>query len=123
MRCRAIKNGNVVWFGSCGVDENGKAKFYDENKNSFSDKQQAVADSLSQRLHIIKTELWYNISFGLPLFEKTKSKTLIDSTVLNIVVAHPDVLNIKSFSSSIVNHEYTCSMQVMTKYGIIDILI
>lgn len=123
MRTRAIQNGNIVWFGSTGKNLDGTAQFYDDKKNSFSNQQQAVADSLTQRLSVIKSELWYRVSYGLPLYEKTKSKPLMDSSVLEIVKSHQDVVNVLSFSSQIVNKTYTCKLEIQSIYGNISLSI
>ena len=123
MRTRAIQNGNIVWFGSTGKNLDGTAQFYDDKKNSFSNQQQAVVDSLTQRLSVIKSELWYRVSYGLPLYEKTKSKPLMDSSVLEIVKSHQDVVNVLSFSSQIVNKKYTCKLEIQSIYGNISLSI
>lgn len=102
---------------------------YDKSKKeqnsgfNFSDKQQAVSDSLTQRLSVIKTELWYNVTYGLPLYEKVKSKEVIDSNVLSIVDSHPDVVTVKSFQSKILNSKYSCDMQILTIYGDVNLQI
>ena len=127
MRCRRIitdtdKKKKVVWFGSYGKNEDGTAKFYDNTKhNNFSDKQEGVADSLTQRLSVIKGELWYNISYGLPLFEKQKSKVAIDSFIGSTITTHPDVTSIESFKSQVIDKNYTCTIVINTVYGQINL--
>ena len=117
MRTRAIQNGTIVWFGSTGKNPDGTAKFYDDKKNSYSSQQHAVADSLRQRLSVIKSELWYRVSYGLPLYEKTKSKALMDATVLEIVNSHPDVVTVLEFKSQIIDKTYTCKLEIQSIYG------
>lgn len=119
MRTRAIVNGNVVWFGSAGLGE------YDRKipANNFAEKQQHVVDGLRQRLSIIKGELWYKMNYGLPLLDKISSKAVVDASVLDIVNSQEDVKEILSFTSRVVNHEYTCNMQILTIYGEISISI
>lgn len=121
MRTRAIKDGNVVWFGSCGKDENDKAIFYDKNKNSFSSGAQGVQDSLLQRLSILEKEIWYRISYGVPIFDKVHSKTLIDNHVASVITSHPDVLRIEKFESHVINHKYYCDVKIISKFGKIAI--
>lgn len=117
MKCRAMQNNNIVWFGSYGKNEDGTAKFYDANKNSFSDKQVAVKDSLTQRLSVLKGELWYRVSYGIPLFDKVNSKTLIDTFVISTITDNKEVVRIENFESSLRNHNYTCNMKIITSYG------
>lgn len=128
---------NVVWFGSTGTkrkgydvalwdtavydDDIGKANFYDPSKTSFSEKQQSVVDSLTQRLSVIRGELWYAMSYGLPLFDRNRSKVEFDSFILSTISQHPDVDSIISFSSQVVNAKYTCEVKIQSKYGPIDI--
>lgn len=90
---------------------------------SYVDRQQAVASSLTQRLSVIRGELWYNVSYGIPLLEKIKSKSIIDATVIQIVSSHQDVNDIKDFYSYIDRHSYHCKMTVMSKYGPVDLQI
>lgn len=118
MRCRQIKDGNVVWFGSCGIDtETGLAIKAD----SFVDKESAVASSLTQRLSVIKNELWYRMKYGLPLFEKVTSKAYMDTVVINQVLEHPNVIRIESFKSTIVDKQYHCELEILSEYGKVNI--
>lgn len=131
MRCRQIKDNEIVWFDSLGLDyskpvydDTGKLLGYKALRaDSFVDKQQSVVSSLTQRLSVIQTELWYKINYGLPLFNKTKSKPIVDSTVLSIISSHQDVVQIKSFKSSITDKSYTCNIVIGTKYGDVNIQI
>lgn len=113
MRTRAIRNGTVAWFGSLGLDEQGN-KLSTEN---FSTGSQHVVDGLIQRLSVFKGELWYKTTYGLPLFEKIKSKAIIDATVLDIVESQSDVKSIISFESSVVNRQYSCKIKISTIFG------
>ena len=129
MKCRHIENGEVVWFNSLGLDKtkpvyghDGTVVGYESLKsNNFSDKQQAVSDSLTQRLSVLKNELWYNITYGLSLVEKVSSKVFLDSEVTSIIMNHPDVVKILSFSSNIVGHRYQFVSKILSSYGNIDI--
>lgn len=142
MKTRRIKideNGvkNIVWFGSYGINLDGTAKFYDENVDrslygkddngkheNYSDKQEAIKDSLMQRLSVIRGELWYNISVGLPLFEKIRKKGVLDSYIVMEILKHPDVKEVLEFKSEVENnHNYNCSCKVLSKYGMIEIII
>lgn len=133
---QGIKRTNVVWFGASGRkiigfdkvnwdiavwdDATGKTIFANKD-TSFSSGKQGVVDNLTQRLSIIKNELWYNISYGLPLFDKNHSKTAFDAFILTVVNQHPEVNNIIEFSSKVVNHKYSCHIQIQSVYGLIDI--
>ena len=114
MRCRNSIDKNIVWFGSYGIEEDGKAKKVDEN---FVENEKAVAQSLKQKLSVIQGELWYHINYGLPLYNKVKSKGVLDAVILGILEDHPSVKKIINFKSSIVNHKYTCTFTVNTIYN------
>ena len=98
-------------------------QFFNENDkhDNYADKQQAVADSLTQRLSVIKSELWYNVYYGLPLLDKLQTKFPLDAFVTKTVQEHPDVVSIKSFTSKVVDHHYTCVMTIQSKYGEIQL--
>ena len=129
------KRTNVVWFGSTNERRSNALwddglwdmASWDDDKsnailvNSFSEQQQSVIDGLTQRLSIIKSELWYAVSYGIPLFEKNRSKVEFDSWVLKTINAHPDVNSILSFSSYVNNKQYHCEVQILSTYGQIDI--
>ena len=106
MRCRNIvkrSDGSktIVWFGSIGKDENGNAI----KAENYVGSQQGLAASLTQRLSILKGELWTNINYGLPLLEKV-DKTIMDSVVIDILLTHPDVKSILKFASKVENNVY-----------------
>ncbi len=119
MRCRKIENGNIVWFGSAGKTTDGRSKL----ALNFADNQEGVANSLTQRLSVIAGELWYNITYGLPLLEKVDSKTAIDATVSEIVLSHPDVTDITEFSSVVEGSKYSAKMTVETSFGDLELTI
>lgn len=129
MRCRRIKRGGasntVVWFGSYGKAADGSSLFFNENNihDNFADRQEGVANSLTQRLSVIAGELWYNITYGLPLLEKVDSKTAIDATVSEIVLSHPDVTDITEFSSAVEGSKYSAKMTVETSFGDLELTI
>lgn len=113
MRCRNSIDKNIVWFGSSGITEDGKAKKAD----NFVENEKAVAQSLKQKLSVIQGELWYHINYGLPLYNKVKSKGVLDAVILGILEDHPSVKKIINFKSSIVNHKYTFTFTVNTIYN------
>lgn len=129
MRCRRLKtwadefgtqHRDLVWFGSYGLNTDGTAKFYSEDKHdNYASAQEGVADSLTQRLSVLKYELWYSVNYGLPLVDKLKSKVSLDSFVASTVSSHPDVTSIAEFTSSIKNKKYACDMRIVTEYGVI----
>lgn len=120
-RCRAMKDGNLVWFNSYGTNEDGSAIKYSDDNTSFAEDKDAVANSLAQRLSSLRSELWYNVEHGIPLFDKVKSKIEIDLTIANIVENHPEVINITSFISSVENKKYTCSLIINTSMGSLEL--
>ena len=152
MTCRnIIRNAdgtyNIVWFGSYGTYDSKKvtcgpntiagpntivgkvvdksALFYnpEDKHDNFSDKQQGVVDSLIQRLSVLRNELWYRMSYGLPLFDKVKSKLIIDAEVLSIIGSHPDVSQIQDFTSQVVDHDYKFSATILSTYGQVSVQI
>lgn len=101
-------------------DNYGKALFYNPNDihDNYAEKQEGVATSLQQRLSVLKGELWYQVNYGLPLFDKNKSKTILDSYIASIIMAHPDIVSILEFNSEKNdNHVYSCWFRVLTTYG------
>lgn len=114
MRCRNSIDNNIVWFKSYGIEEDGKAKKVKEN---FVENEKAVAQSLKQKLSVIQGELWYHINYGLPLYNKVKSKGVLDAVILGILEDHPSVKKIINFKSSIVNHKYSFTFTVNTIYN------
>lgn len=123
MICRRLKKvGNtnhLVWFGSYGKNVDGTAKFYnpDNKHDNYADKQQGVSDALTQELSIIQQELWYNVSYGLPLLEKTKNKVEIDVAAMDIIMSHPDVKSIKDYTSEKIGHNYQATTLIESIYG------
>lgn len=120
MRTRRIIKSNdryrMVWFNSRGKKEDGSADFTDD-KMSFDDNLAGVINSLTQRLSVLKNELWYNYSYRMPLIDKNKSKAKINTFILSTIHECPDVVDVLAFKSDIINHDYSCSIQVLTRYG------
>ena len=83
---------------------------------NYSIKQRGVADNLIQWLSVLKNELWWQINYGLPILEKHKNKSIIDSVIINIVLSNRDVKNIIRFESKVENHIYKFSMIVDTVF-------
>lgn len=139
MRCRTMieEDGkrNIVWFGSYGKNEDGTAKkayVLDQSEDApkpgvqqansnFSSDLQAIADDLTQKLSVMRGELWHSMNFGLPLLDKVKNKTLIDTAVADLVLKQKEVNSILSFGSYVSNHIYSCKLTIQTTLG--DIII
>lgn len=113
MRTRNIVNGNVVWFGSIGVDSNGK-KIPAEN---FAENANSVVASLTQQLSVLKYELWYNNNYGIPIVDKVKSKAQLDAYVGSIITQNKDVVKIEKFVSNLKDSQYTCNVKILTTFG------
>lgn len=109
----------VVWFGSYGKNPDGTTKWAnpDNKHDNFSSGIDMVKDSLIQRLSVIRHELWYNYQYGMPLVDNDTAQVTIDSFVMKTIQEHQDVLAIKSFSSKVVGHRYTCDVRFTTKFG------
>lgn len=118
MKCRALvkdKNTgkqNIVWFGSYGIDKFGNKLPY----KNYATEQEGVAASLIQRLSVIKGELWYKASYGLPLMEKIKNKGIYDSIIVDIITSHPNVVKIIEFNSRVNNRQYELEFTVYTTF-------
>ena len=83
-----------------------------EIEANYADKQEGVAYSLTQRISILKGELWWMINYGLPVFEKVRNKAIFDSVLINIILKHPDVRNIISINSFVDDHTYTFDVKI-----------
>ena len=115
-----------IWVGSNTYDEVHLYLYPYQLKissNNFLENQSGVATSLTQRLSIIKGELWYKVSHGLPLYDNVSKKIEMDAAVLKIVNEHPDVITVNNFNSSIIKHTYKCSMEIISKYGELELSI
>ena len=136
MRCRQIVNVDgqtkqVVWFNRivlstpavcsdktiCSNDLACSDGFTYKTMDNYVDRQAGVASSLTQRLSIIRGELWYAVNEGLPIADKVSSKAIIDAKIIEIVSKHPDVKSITEFTSVKDKHSYTCSFKANTTYG------
>lgn len=84
---------------------------------NYSSGQESVKDGLVPRLSVIKGELWYKKSYGLPLMEKIKSKGIYDSIIVNYMMEYPDVANLVDFSSYLDGHSYVYDTTIMTVFG------
>lgn len=91
--------------------------FVFETLDNYAEDVDAVVESLRQRLSVIKGELWYQINYGIPLFEKYKNKSFMDAAILGIISSHPAVANIISYQSSIKGTTYTFDCRIMTIYS------
>ena len=129
MKCRRInpENGMIVWFGVKDVIRNeageNQAIFQDEtNKHAnYATGSEGVANSLKQRLSVLKHELWYDYNRGMPLPDKARSKAIIDAYIIQTILEHPDVIDIKGFESEQERNNYTCYFVVNTIYGQIEL--
>lgn len=117
-----LTHDEIIWFGSYGTNSDGTAKFI-ENKESFSEDKAFVADALQQKLNILKSELWWNINFGLPLLEKVHSKQSLDIAVTEIIMSQEGVKDITEFDSSVGNHHYSAQITIESEYGTLNLSI
>lgn len=113
----------IVWFGSYGKNTNGSAKFFNSNDihDNFSENQEYTADLLTQKLSNIKNELWWNITFGLPLTDKLTSRIEIDAEIGQIILAEDSVTDILNFESTFNDHMYSAKIKILTKFGEINL--
>lgn len=121
MRCRKLVRNedgfDVVWFNSAGMNVS-KRMIADEN---FATEQQYVADDLTQKMLVLKNELWYAIQYGVPLLDKIKSKIRMDSFVGTTIMTQPDVIKILKFNSTLTNGVYNVNVSILSSFGNINI--
>lgn len=101
----------------------GSAKYAYENKTSFSSDRQGIIDRLTQKLSVMRRELWYDVNYGLPILDKVKSKHIVDSSVLSIIDSDSEVISISEFNSNVDNHQYKCNLVINSIYGEVNISI
>ncbi len=102
-----------------------KTKYGKDNPYTYMESQEfnystgvkSVKDALIPRLSVIKGELWYKASYGLPLMEKIKSKGIYDSIIVRYITDYSDVTNLEEFSSNLDKHTYTFDCTINTIYG------
>ena len=85
--------------------------------DSFVYQQEGVAADLTQRLSVLKNELWYQINYGLPLLDKIKSKAVVDASVLDVITSHPNVVRVSKFESQVLNRKYSCKATIESEFG------
>lgn len=120
----------IVWFKSAGHNtlycSNSiycsdrvvvKANTAIQKYNNYAEKQDAVVCSLNQKLSVIKGELWTDINYGIPLFDKYRSKAIMDAYILQKLNKHADVKKILTFNSVFQEHSYSCTMTILSTYG------
>ena len=135
MRARRIKReydagGNVlrrdlVFFGSYGLNSDGTAKFFneDDKHDSFSEGKEGVADALLFKLNILEGEIWRNVNYGWPLWDKHKSKFTLDAHLSSIILNQVGVMRIDKFYSKIVRNDefkfstYVANVLIVTEFG------
>lgn len=79
--------------------------------------QEYVKCALIQKLSIVKGELWFNQSFGLPLIDKAKTKSLFDVAVSKILANQKGILEVKSFKSIKEKFTYKTDLKLLTSFG------
>lgn len=84
---------------------------------NYSKESAAVADSLIQRLSVIKGELWYQVNYGLPLTEKQRGTNVLDLVIADIITSHPGVASLDSYTSKVTGHEYSYTCSITSVYG------
>ena len=128
MRCRQyIKYKNelgeektdVVWFNSYGKNISNSSL----RTNNFANDNNAISQLLTQKLSILKGELWDNISYGLPLLEKQKSKYVFDSFIISTIEQNKNIIKIVEFNYKIYNNEYFANMIISTDFGDLELSI
>ena len=91
--------------------------YIESQEFNYSTGAKGVKDALIPRLSVIKGELWYKSSYGLPLMDKIKSKGIYDSIIVRYITDYTDVTNLEEFSSNLNEHVYTFDCKINTIYG------
>lgn len=128
MKCRRInsENGMIVWFGvkePPKKQENSEVTVFqnpEDKHDNYATGSEGVANSLKQRLSVLKKELWYDYENGMPLVDKVRNKAIIDAYIVQTILKHPDVIDIDGFESRQDGSFYTCYFVVNTIYGQIE---
>lgn len=88
------------------------------------DSKEAIASNLITKLSIIRGELWYNKTYGLPLLDKIKNKWIMDAEIVDIILSESGVSAITSLDSTLTKEGvYTAEIKVSTIYGDISVSI
>lgn len=88
------------------------------------DSKEAIASNLITKLSIIRGELWYNKTYGLPLLDKIKNKWIMDAEIVDIILSESGVSAITSLDSALTKEGvYTAEIKVSTIYGDISVSI
>lgn len=128
MKCRRInsENGMIVWFGvkePPKKQKNSEVTVFqnsEDKHDNYATGSEGVANSLKQRLSVLKKELWYDYENGMPLVDKVRNKAIIDAYIVQTILKHPDVIDIDGFESRQDGSFYTCYFVVNTIYGQIE---
>lgn len=88
--------------------------YRDLNPTNFIYNEEEVVALLNSRCRIIKGELAYNTTLGIPL---GNNKDTIDLAISEIILATRGVKEIKEFKSSIINHKYSGSLVIDTIFN------
>ncbi len=124
MICRKMEDYNgqrsLVFFGVKGVykdDEGVLHSTFTDDKKSHCDGLDGVCQSLTQRLSLIKGELYHFMNAGFPLLDKITSKQVLDAHIINVVSHHSEVSTIDKIESKLLNRTYSCKLYFTTNYG------
>lgn len=114
-----LTSGTSVYSGYVEILNSKIEPLTNDDKNiNYAEEQEGVAASLIQRLSVLKKELWYRASYGLPLLDKIRNKGILDAIVIDIIMSHPDIENLISFGSEFnqLKHQYSFVFSVLTTY-------
>lgn len=104
-------------FAAPYYSSDGTVTFVSDKVENYTENSQAVADSLTQRLSVIKGELWYQVNYGLPLMEKQRGTNVLDLVIGDIISSHPGVASLDSYISKVVGHEYSYECKITTVFA------
>ena len=98
------------------LDSNGHILLTTNGLSLVNDRALLVAQRLSVRLRTYLGEWFLDTTMGIDWFAdvllKNVSKQTVDSILQNELIKDRFVVKIKTFSSSVVNRNYTCSFSV-----------
>ena len=79
---------------------------------------EAIRNNIEARCRVIRGELLYNVTLGIPLHVE---KDDLDLAIMNAVETTYGVKAVKKFISSLKNNKYHANMIVETEYGILEV--
>lgn len=97
---------------------------FDVGPGTFIDQQQEIAQNISSRLKLIKTENYRNLNDGVDwprLLGKPVNLVLVESELKRVVYRSDEVLQITGFNIQQVDRSLQVTITVATQYGSVTV--